>query len=75
MALMKIGAVMAKDVMATNKEEPILSLLERMNKNRIGAVIVINKENMPIGIVTERDIIHALVSYREKYSQSRCRIS
>lgn len=66
MALMKIGAVMAKDVMATNKEEPILSLLERMNKNRIGAVIVINKENMPIGIVTERDIIHALVSYREK---------
>lgn len=66
MALMKIGAVMAKDVLTTYKEEPILTLLERLNKHRIGAVVVINKENMPIGIITERDIIHALVSYKEE---------
>jgi diguanylate cyclase (GGDEF)-like protein len=65
-AIIKISAVMAKDVLTANKEEGVISLLERLNKHRIGAVVVINKENMPIGIITERDIIHALVSYREE---------
>jgi diguanylate cyclase (GGDEF)-like protein len=65
MALLKIHAVMAKDVLTASKEEPVISLLERLNKHRIGAVVVINREDMPIGIITERDIIHSLVAYRE----------
>lgn len=66
MALVKIGAVMSKDVLTTHKEDSILSMLERLQKHRIGAVVVINKDNMPIGIITERDVIQALVSYKEE---------
>ncbi len=66
MPMVKIGAVMSKDVLTTRKEDSVLSMLERLQKHRIGAVVVTNKENVPIGIITERDVIQALVTYKEE---------
>src|ERR1035437_496402 len=66
MPMVKIGAVMSKDVLTARKEDTVMSMLERLQKHRIGAIVVINKANVPIGIVTERDIIQALVVYKEE---------
>jgi diguanylate cyclase (GGDEF)-like protein len=64
MAIINIGSVMSKDVLTANKKDSIISMLERLQKHRIGAVVVINDENTPIGIITERDIIQSLVAYK-----------
>lgn len=66
MPMVKIGAVMSKDVLTARKEDTVMSMLERLQKHRIGAIVVINKDDVPIGIITERDIIQALVVYKEE---------
>jgi diguanylate cyclase (GGDEF)-like protein len=57
---------MSKDVLTASKEDTVMSMIERLNKHRIGAIIIINKDNVPVGIVTERDIIRSLVAYKEE---------
>lgn len=64
--MMKIGDVMSRDVLRAFKDEKILSVVERLQKHRIGAMVIIDKETRPIGILTERDIIRGLVAYKDK---------
>ncbi|MEI7542265.1 MAG: GGDEF domain-containing protein [bacterium] len=66
MPMVKIGAVMSKDVLTANKEDTVMSMLERLQKHRMGAIVVINKDDVPVGIITERDIIQALVIYKQE---------
>jgi diguanylate cyclase (GGDEF)-like protein len=66
MSIIKISTVMSKDVLTASKEDTVMSMIERLNKHRIGAIIIINKDNVPVGIVTERDIIRSLVAYKEE---------
>lgn len=64
--MIKIGNVMSRDVLRAFKDEKILSVVERLQKHRIGAMVIIDKDTCPIGILTERDIIRGLVAYKDK---------
>lgn len=63
--MVKIENVMNKDVLTTSKDEKMPSLVERMHNHRVGAIVVVNTANEPVGIVTERDILRAIIAYRE----------
>lgn len=58
-----VSSVMSSDVKTENKNENIMAVCKVMHDNNIGCVIVVkiqNKEKIPVGIITERDIISIL---------------
>jgi len=60
-ALIKVDDFMTKKVVSYDKSTPISDLVKTMGKKRIGSVII-NEEDRPIGIFTERDLLTAFLS-------------
>ncbi len=65
MIMVKIADVMVKDVLTTEKTTTVIEMAELLFNAHVGAITIIDKNRFPIGIVTERDIIQAMVVYRE----------
>ena len=58
-----VSSVMSSDVKTENENENIMAVCKVMHDNSIGCVVVVkiqNKEKIPVGIITERDIISIL---------------
>lgn len=53
--------IMRKDVFKVNGEDDLSVAVNLMKEKNVGGVVVVNKENDLIGIVTERDIINQVV--------------
>jgi len=66
MQIPKVEQIMFRDVLKVNRNEIAIKICEAMDKHRLGAVVVVDKDDYPIGIVTERDIIKTIISYKEK---------
>ena len=56
-----VGGIMTRNVKTITSGDTIETAAEKMKKNRIGCLVVLDK-NEPIGIVTERDIAYKLVA-------------
>lgn len=56
---MLIEEVMSKNVITKNNESNLREIAEQMLHHRIGSIIVTDKDDIPVGIVTETDLIHA----------------
>ncbi len=57
----KIDEVVNKTVITAHASTPIIELVKTMVTNRISSVVIVESKNnykYPIGIITERDIIH-----------------
>ena len=55
--------IMTNDVKTENENENIMTVCKVMRDNNIGCVVVVeiqNKEKIPVGIITERDIVNIL---------------
>ncbi|MFP4465628.1 MAG: diguanylate cyclase [Candidatus Goldiibacteriota bacterium] len=63
--MQKIGEVMMTDVLTAEKHNTVFEMSEKLQKHRIGAIVIIDSRSHPIGIVSERDIIQAIVVYKE----------
>jgi diguanylate cyclase (GGDEF)-like protein/PAS domain S-box-containing protein len=57
MNLDKISSIMSREVVTLGPKESLLSAVEKMNSNNVSCVVVV-EEKKPVGILTERDIIH-----------------
>jgi len=55
-ATLKVKDVMTTDIATVKTTDKVSSAIEMMTTHDIGSVIV-NQENKPVGIVTERDIL------------------
>ncbi|MCX8092856.1 MAG: GGDEF domain-containing protein [Candidatus Goldbacteria bacterium] len=66
MQIPKVEQIMLKDVLKADKNATLLTICELMDKHRLGGVVIVDKNDCPIGIVTERDIIKAIIAYKEK---------
>lgn len=58
-----VSSVMTSNVKTENENENIMAVCKGMRDNNIGCVVVIkmqNKEKIPVGIITERDIVNIL---------------
>ncbi|MBP7791949.1 MAG: GGDEF domain-containing protein [Candidatus Goldbacteria bacterium] len=66
MQVTKVEQIMLKDVLKANKNDTILYVCELMDKHHLGAVVIVDSNDSPIGIVTESDIIKSLIAYKEK---------
>jgi len=62
------GIILVRDIMARNvktvrTDDTVLAAVSKMNKFRIGSVIVTNN-GRPVGIITERNILERIVEPR-----------
>ncbi|MEE9564640.1 MAG: CBS domain-containing protein [Candidatus Hydrothermarchaeaceae archaeon] len=57
----KVGGTMTRNVKTIASGDTIEAAAETMKKNRIGCLVVVDKDK-PIGIITERDIAYKLVA-------------
>ena len=53
--------IMTKNVVSIGVDNNVLEAAEIMSSNQLGCLVIINKE-LPIGIVTERDIVRRVVA-------------
>ena len=57
---MKVGNFCNRDVVITDRETSILQAAKLMRRHHVGDIVVVEnqgKGNMPIGIITDRDIV------------------
>jgi len=63
MQVFQVEQWMNNNVVTITKDRPVVDAADLMRKNSIGCVIVIDND-VPIGIVSERDIIRKVVAKR-----------
>jgi signal-transduction protein with cAMP-binding, CBS, and nucleotidyltransferase domain len=61
-AKMQVREAMSSPVVSVDEEEDIVQVANKMREQRVGAVIVVNRNGNPVGIVTERDIVTRVVA-------------
>ena len=69
--MVKISEVMVKDVLTAGEKEYILSMLEKLHRHRLGAIVIIDKEMIPVGIISERDIMRRFSPTARRLSGNR----
>jgi len=62
---LKIENVMVVDVVTVKAEVTVREAVEIMNKNEIGCLVVVDEEEKPVGIVTERDLLKRVLANRK----------
>ena len=55
-----ISRLIKREVISINENKPLYKAIQILAKNNIGALPVLNSNNMLCGIISERDIIHQL---------------
>ena len=59
---MIVKDAMSSPVITTNEEASSNQVAHLMDENKVGAVVVTNKEGKPLGIITERDLVIRVLS-------------
>ena len=59
---MLVREAMSSPVISVDENEDIVQVANKMREQRVGAVIVLNRNGNPVGIVTERDVVTRVVA-------------
>jgi CBS domain-containing protein len=59
---MLVKDAMSSPVVTTNEEASSNKVARLMDENKVGAVVVMNKEGKPLGIITEKDLVIRVLS-------------
>ncbi len=59
---MQVREAMSSPVISVNESEDMVQVANKMREQKVGAVIVLNEHGLPVGIVTERDIVTRVVA-------------
>lgn len=62
---LKIEKVMVADVVTVEAEATVREAVELMNRNEIGCLVVVDEEEKPVGIITERDLLKRVLAKRK----------
>jgi signal-transduction protein with cAMP-binding, CBS, and nucleotidyltransferase domain len=57
-----VREAMSSPVIDTKENSTIVETSKLMQKNRVGAIIILKEDDKPVGIVTERDIVNRVVA-------------
>ncbi|MCL2642511.1 MAG: CBS domain-containing protein [Candidatus Bathyarchaeota archaeon] len=68
---MLVKDVMSSPVVTVDESETTNNIATTMDKGGLGAVIVINKEGKPSGIITERDLVVRVIAKNKKPDELR----
>ena len=62
---LKVENVMVVDVVTVEAEATVREAVELMNRNEIGCLVVVDEEEKPVGIITERDLLKRVLGKRK----------
>ncbi len=54
---MSIGRICTREVDLAEVEESVWQAAERMHQRTVGTLVILNRENQPIGMLTDRDLV------------------
>ena len=63
--VLKIENVMVSDVITVEAEATVRQAVDLMNMHEIGCLIVVDEEEKPVGILTERDLLRRVLVKRK----------
>ena len=63
--VLKIENVMVSDVITVEAEATVRQAVDLMNKHEIGCLIIVDEEEKPVGILTERDLLRRVLAKRK----------
>jgi len=70
-----VSSIMTPDVKTAKETQDIQEVCRVMSENKIGSTVILNginsgdiKDNKPIGIVTERDVVRAISGHAKLFS-------
>jgi predicted transcriptional regulator len=61
---LKVVEIMSKHIITVKEDLMISDAIEIMNKNKIGRLIVVNKDKVPVGIVTRTDLLDKIAGLK-----------
>ncbi len=67
-----VGYAMRSPPVTASASETIVSIAEKMITSDIGAVVIV-EDSLPIGLITERDIIESILKWYNKPSERSAR--
>jgi CBS domain-containing protein len=59
---MSVGKICVRTVDSARPNESVWCIAERMHQRAVGALIVLDEAELPVGIVTDRDIVERVVA-------------
>jgi signal-transduction protein with cAMP-binding, CBS, and nucleotidyltransferase domain len=59
---MIVREAMSSPVLSISENEEVTKVAQRMREGKVGAIIIVNDDGLPVGIVTERDIVYRVVA-------------
>lgn len=59
---MTVGRICQRQVDLADKDENVWRAAERMHQRTVGALVVLNEARQPIGILTDRDLMIAVIA-------------
>jgi CBS domain-containing protein len=68
-----VSSFMTRDVKTEKEDQNVLTACRIMHENNIGCVIIVKKDDKPIGIITERDVVRLLGSLNPSLLQTPLR--
>ncbi len=63
--MIKVEEIMSKNVATARLDDSTDKIINILHNNSIGAIAIVDKKNIPVGIITERDIVAGLYKYRD----------
>jgi len=62
-----VREIMSSPVITAQEDDSIGDVASTMHKRKIGAVIVVDKNGKPVGMITQGDIVRRLVAKKEEH--------
>ena len=59
---MLVGDIMSHPVITADPKDSIKNIAVMMEKHRVGSVVVVDRDNRPLGILTQGDIVRRMVT-------------
>ncbi|AIF82970.1 putative signal-transduction protein containing cAMP-binding and CBS domains [Candidatus Nitrososphaera evergladensis SR1] len=63
-----ISSIMTKEVRTAGEGQTLRTVVEIMDKNDIGSVVIVDNKGSPSGIITERDIVRLVGSPKTSFA-------
>jgi len=66
---MNVDCICQRDVDVAGADESVFAAAERMHQRTVGALVIVDDANAPIGILTDRDLVtRSLAAGRDAYT-------
>lgn len=69
--ILKIESIMISDVITIEAEATIRQAVDIMNMQEIGCLVVVDDEEKPVGILTERDLLTRVLAKRKDPARTK----